>query len=44
MTTQMLSVTFDSSVLTPDQPLKLEQNKRYLIMIVPEQITTAKNA
>jgi len=40
----MVSVTFDGSVLTPDQPLQLEQNKRYLIMIVPEQITTAKNA
>ena len=37
---ELLSVTFDGSVLTPDKPLKLERNKRYLITIVPEDWST----
>ncbi len=41
---ELLSVTFDGSVLTPDQPLKLERNRRYLITIVPEQVVPVQNA
>jgi hypothetical protein len=41
---ELLSVTFDGSVLTPDQPLQLERNKRYLITIVPEQVVPVQNA
>ena len=41
---ELLSVTFDGSVLTPDQPLKLERNRRYLITIVPEQVAPVQNA
>jgi len=31
-------------VLTPDKPLKLEQNKRYLITIIPEEVAPIRNA
>ena len=41
---ELLSVTFDGSVLTPDKPLKLERNKRYLITIVPEEVVPVQNA
>jgi hypothetical protein len=41
---ELLSVTFDGSVLTPDKPLKLERNKRYLIAIVPEEVAPVQNA
>ena len=41
---ELLSVTFDGSVLTPDKPLKLERNKRYLITIVPEEVAAVQNA
>ena len=41
---ELLSVTFDGSVLTPDKPLKLERNKRYLITIVPEEVAPVLNA
>ena len=41
---ELLLVTFDGSVLTPDQPLKLERNKRYLITIVPEEVAPVLNA
>ncbi len=40
---ELLSVTFDGSVLTPDQPLKLAPHKRYLITIVPEEVPTVAN-
>ncbi len=41
---ELLSVTFNGSVLTPDKPLKLERNKRYLITIVPEEVAPVQNA
>ncbi|MEA5477105.1 hypothetical protein VB774_05675 [Pseudanabaena galeata UHCC 0370] len=41
---ELLSVTFDGSELTPDKPLKLERNKRYLITIVPEEAAPVRNA
>ncbi len=41
---ELLSVTFDGAVLTPDQPLKLLPHKRYLITIVPEEVRTVANA
>jgi len=41
---ELLSVTFDGSVLTPDQPLKLVPHKRYLITIIPEEVPTVANA
>ena len=41
---ELLLVTFDGSVLTPDKPLKLERNKRYLITIVPEEVAPVLNA
>lgn len=41
---ELLSVTFDGSVLTPDKPLKFERNKRYLITIVPEEVAPVQNA
>ncbi len=31
-----ITVTFDGSVLRPDTPLNLQQNKRYVITIVSE--------
>lgn len=31
-------------MLTPDKPLKLERNKRYLITIVPEEVAPVQNA
>ena len=40
---ELLSVTFDGSVLTPDQPLKLVPHKRYLITIIPEEVPTVTN-
>ncbi len=40
---ELLSVTFDGSVLTPDQPLKLVPHKRYLITIIPEEVPTVAN-
>ncbi|MEA5490249.1 MULTISPECIES: hypothetical protein [Pseudanabaena] len=41
---ELLSVTFDGSELTPDKPLKLERNKRYLITIIPEEVAPVRNA
>ena len=41
---ELLSVTFDGSVLTQDNPLKLERNKRYLITIVSEEVARVQNA
>jgi len=41
---ELLSVTFDGAVLTPDQPLKLVPHKRYLITIIPEEVPTVANA
>jgi len=41
---ELLSVTLDGSVLTPDKPLKLERNRRYLITIVPEDVALIQNA
>ena len=40
---ELLSVTFDGAVLTPDKPLKLVPHKRYLITIVPEEVPTVAN-
>ena len=40
---ELLAVTFDASVLTPDQPLKLVPHKHYLITIVPEEVPTVAN-
>ncbi|MEH2116547.1 hypothetical protein [Nostoc sp.] len=39
---KILTVTFDGSVLRPDIPPDLEPNKRYVISIVSEDISSSQ--
>ncbi|MFN6486666.1 MULTISPECIES: hypothetical protein [unclassified Nostoc] len=39
---KILTVTFDGSVLRPDIPPDLEPNKRYVITIVSEDISSSQ--